>query len=120
MEIISRKNARKKSLTKFFTGLPCSEGHVARRYVASGNCEVCAAWYNRKANVKNRVRLQFAVHEGDVEAVQALVAALAMTRGDPVPDVLDGRTSEAKRNRIKALAATTLAPKVTPGLQDTP
>lgn len=39
---ISRADARKRGLTKYYTGFPCIFGHFAERTVCSGNCQECA------------------------------------------------------------------------------
>jgi hypothetical protein len=41
MEIVTRKQARERNLNKYFTGVPCTNGHVAERYVTSGACQGC-------------------------------------------------------------------------------
>lgn len=41
LEIISRKSARERGLTRYFTGMPCRAGHVAVRNVAEGKCDEC-------------------------------------------------------------------------------
>ncbi len=41
MKIISRKEARKKKLTRFFTGKPCKRGHVAAQRVDNYCCVDC-------------------------------------------------------------------------------
>ena len=41
MEIVKRADAAKNGLTKYFTGEPCVNGHVAVRYVRSGACYEC-------------------------------------------------------------------------------
>lgn len=41
MEIISRKEAIAQGLSKYFTGQPCKNGHVAERYVHSRECIAC-------------------------------------------------------------------------------
>ena len=47
-EIISRDEALRRGLNKFFTGKPCKRGHVAERFVSGIRwCVVCAA-ENRK------------------------------------------------------------------------
>lgn len=46
MELISRQDAQNLKLKKFFTGLVCSRGHVAERYVISRLCVVCASIHN--------------------------------------------------------------------------
>lgn len=46
MEVISKQDAKDLGLKKFFTGLECSKGHVAERYVASRMCVICASSHN--------------------------------------------------------------------------
>lgn len=41
MDIISRKEAREKGLTQFFTGRPCMRGHLAPRSTSGGMCREC-------------------------------------------------------------------------------
>lgn len=41
MKIISRSDAKLLGLNKFFTGLPCKNGHMSERYVQSGSCQQC-------------------------------------------------------------------------------
>jgi hypothetical protein len=41
MEITTRAEAKLLSMTKYFTGEPCVNGHVAFRYTQSGTCEAC-------------------------------------------------------------------------------
>lgn len=43
MEIISRDEARKKGLKRFFTGEPCTRNHTSERYTLGGNCAECSA-----------------------------------------------------------------------------
>lgn len=37
----TRDEARSLSAKYFFTGEPCSRGHISRRYVSTGNCATC-------------------------------------------------------------------------------
>jgi len=46
MELISKQDALNLNLTKFFTGVECSRGHIAERYVVSRMCVVCASNHN--------------------------------------------------------------------------
>lgn len=39
--IADRESARALGLKRYFTGLPCRNGHVAERYVSCGNCTEC-------------------------------------------------------------------------------
>ena len=53
MLAISRDEARKQGLTRYFTGCPCKRGHIAERLVSNKRCAECAnvqsnAW--KKAN----------------------------------------------------------------------
>jgi hypothetical protein len=41
MKRISRETARAKGLLRYFTGAPCSHGHVAERYAHRGHCVEC-------------------------------------------------------------------------------
>ena len=42
MEIISRKEAKAKGLTHYFTGKECLYGHLAKRLTANWECTECA------------------------------------------------------------------------------
>ena len=48
MEVISLENARAKRLKKYFTGEPCSRGHIAPRTVCNRACVACAEERNKK------------------------------------------------------------------------
>ena len=43
MEIISRKEAIGKGLKRYFTGKPCSKGHLSERYVSNPRCIECGS-----------------------------------------------------------------------------
>ena len=46
MERISRKEAKQQGLKYYFTGEPCSNGHISERLVRDYNCCECAAEHN--------------------------------------------------------------------------
>lgn len=48
MEIISRNEAQKQGLPRYFTGKPCKHGHIAERYVSGFGCCVCQFILMRK------------------------------------------------------------------------
>jgi hypothetical protein len=55
MDIISRSEAAERGLTRYFTGVACTRGHVAQRYVVGYGCVAC---YNEQRNARraaNRV-----------------------------------------------------------------
>lgn len=43
LSVISRSDALRLRLARFFTGEPCVHGHVAERYVSSGGCTQCSS-----------------------------------------------------------------------------
>lgn len=49
IQIISRAQAKACGLSHYFTGRPCSRGHVCKRRVTSMQCLGCAQVYNRRA-----------------------------------------------------------------------
>ena len=49
MEIISRKEAKEKGLTRYFTGIPCAAGHLSERLTSDGHCITCSR-INQKKN----------------------------------------------------------------------
>jgi 5-methylcytosine-specific restriction endonuclease McrA len=54
MNRITRTEARKKGLTHFFTGVPCTKGHLEKSYVSSGACVTCTAERSQKSYAKNK------------------------------------------------------------------
>jgi hypothetical protein len=54
MEIISRAEAKRLGITHYFTGNPCKNGHVTRRYVSGKSCIKCAEMKRQKWRIENR------------------------------------------------------------------
>jgi len=52
MEIISRKEAREKGLTRFYTGVPCKYSHDCERRVVNNICVECEAIAKKKCAEK--------------------------------------------------------------------
>ena len=48
MKKISREDAKKLSLQRYYTGEPCIHGHIAERYTRDNACLPCRTEYNRK------------------------------------------------------------------------
>jgi|SRR5690348_193938 len=46
-EKITRKQAKAEGRNKYFTGKPCSFGHITQRYVNSSACVACGAYYGK-------------------------------------------------------------------------
>lgn len=53
--MITRQNAISQGLARYFTGKPCSKGHVAERYTGNKTCCVCANAAASKAKDPNKV-----------------------------------------------------------------
>jgi hypothetical protein len=47
VQIISREEAKKLGLKRYFTGKSCSRGHISERFVSTYNCLLCMADYNK-------------------------------------------------------------------------
>ena len=52
MQIISRAEAIKQGLKRYFTGKPCKCGHVAERQVLNATCVDCQRAANKKSRLK--------------------------------------------------------------------
>lgn len=49
MKVISRVDAKAQGLKHYFTGKPCSRGHIGKRFVSSFACVACAKMHCQKA-----------------------------------------------------------------------
>ena len=47
-EIVSRREARIRGLSRFYTGQLCAGGHIAERLTSSGVCVVCSLEWKRR------------------------------------------------------------------------
>ena len=47
-EIVSRREARIRGLSRFYTGQSCTGGHIAERLTSSGVCVVCSLERKRR------------------------------------------------------------------------
>ena len=52
MEIITRKEAKEKGLTRYFTGKPCKHGHVEYRQTSKGECIECKRLWDKNNHDK--------------------------------------------------------------------
>jgi 5-methylcytosine-specific restriction endonuclease McrA len=51
--LISRAEAKAAGLKRYFTGVPCSKGHVAERFVSERNCHECLLERGRRYRDEN-------------------------------------------------------------------
>jgi hypothetical protein len=86
-KIVTRNEALRRRLTRFFTGKPCPLGHVAERNVSNGSCVTCSRLRDQARYVANlkreraRSRIYRAAHP---EAVRAASRAWYATNLDRV------------------------------------
>lgn len=52
-EVISRQDAIRLGLDRYFTGLPCAHGHISCRYCISRACVSCGREYSRRSTAKH-------------------------------------------------------------------
>ncbi len=57
MKLISRNKAIKLGLKRYFTGKPCSHGHVSERVTQNHMCVVCKADWGRLRNIRDKVEI---------------------------------------------------------------
>ena len=51
--LLTKKQAREQGLKYYFTGKPCKRGHVAKRYVSTGQCFCCLKTQNQEWRENN-------------------------------------------------------------------
>lgn len=56
--VISRKEARARGLTRYFTGKPCKHGHVSERFSRNGVCVECMPESRRKWREANSSKVR--------------------------------------------------------------
>lgn len=54
MNIITRSQAKQQGQPKYYTGVPCKNGHVSQRRTDNGSCVECAAIERKSAYTKRR------------------------------------------------------------------
>ena len=56
MEVVSREEAKAKGLDRFYTGVPCRNGHFSERSTSHGRCLECKRASSKSWTVKNNQR----------------------------------------------------------------
>lgn len=90
MQVITRGEARGNNLKRYFTGKPCSNGHVADRFAATGKCTECNrlkcldryAKRNPKRRTKVEIKKISEQRKADRTAASAPLIAAATARRD--------------------------------------
>jgi hypothetical protein len=60
MEIITRKQAQQQGLTRYFTGKPCKNGHIAERQTSKGVCVDCHKVCRDERQASGKTRAYYA------------------------------------------------------------
>lgn len=87
MEIITRSEAVSKGFKKYFTGVPCKNGHISQRYTVSTLCLACnaEAQKNQRTNINlaltGVVPVTVKTHRNDHAAILAYADLLNLQRG---------------------------------------
>ena len=107
MEILGRKAAKLAKSNIYYTGKPCSNGHITYRYVLSGSCSDCVNPKNGKTKgIKDELSIiKLRLFPANVESM-ALTAygMLALRYPDATPaDVITGRPPTWKEHSGTAL-----------------
>lgn len=74
MEIMSRTDAYKAGLKKFFTGRKCRNGHLSERYVSTQGCIACLRRFTGGKTIN------IACHADDEDAIREFADILAAAR----------------------------------------
>ena len=56
-QLVNKKDAKQRGLTRYFTGVPCVHGHLTERQVSNGTCLGCIAVKKQEYFIKNRDKL---------------------------------------------------------------
>lgn len=103
MQIVNRKQARALGLSKFFTGRPCKNGHVAERYTQSGTCKDCIAVANRRPP-SDPLALRARADRLETEAQAAAARLIEIARVEAAQ--LRERATQAAHLHVEAALAT--------------
>lgn len=66
MNTISRKEAKARGQTHYYTGKPCKYGHIGKRFVSTGQCHACT--------LEHRMAYHYRHHEKSLKNARAYKA----------------------------------------------
>lgn len=95
--VVSREEAIRLGLKKFFTGKPCNYGHLAERYVSGGRCATC------KLAVKAAPGFQKAYREKN-KAALAIKDKARRDKNKDAKAAYNAAYAEANKDRLLAYA----------------
>lgn len=71
-KVILRRQAALEGQVRYYTGRPCRKGHLTERYVCSGQCIGCLAFYSPRIKTRER----------EITALEKIVKLLTLLRTD--------------------------------------
>jgi hypothetical protein len=83
VEIISRKEAIDRGLTRYFTGEPCKHGHVAERRTRNGWCIACRQKFRHDRDAANPEAAKKRVKDWMERNTEATIDARRRRKTDP-------------------------------------
>lgn len=93
MEIVSRSEAFRRNVKRYFTGTPCRRGHLSERFTSSGACLECM-----KKPTGLFVRISVEVHQDDRVALELFTREMLAARGRTMPPMEDVQWTADERH----------------------
>lgn len=101
MEILSKEDAKKQGLRRYFTGSPCRKGHLSEKYTSDGGCIECAIERANTRYASNRdviLKQCRARYRSSPEEIKSRVAARRKAEPEKVQAE---KKREYARNKIR-------------------
>lgn len=95
--LIERPIAKALGMETYFTGSGCSRGHIADRYVASGNCVVCSNAFHKERYANNKA--DYALKGREWVLKNPSYRREYRIRKPELHRAMDARTGAIRRNR---------------------
>lgn len=103
--IISQSDALARGAKRFFTGLPCSRGHLSERYVSTGRCCACVAEISRKWAANNPDRIKASSEDWKKRNPEAVMSRRKRWYSEGRESILQKNADWRIRNPDKAARA---------------
>lgn len=114
MLILTRQDALKSGLRRFYTGRPCKRGHDSERFVTTGNCVRCnaersklfASTAKKSYVARSQGHFVYPCHADDAAALLAYAQALDLARGrTPHVPAVSAPVGEVTPEQIRQMRA---------------
>lgn len=101
VHLISRQQARALGIKRFFTGLPCKNGHISERVVSSTCCLSCDAEKSSKYRSKNPDKARASVRDAARKNADKRSESNKIWRSRNRDKIISDRVSYRENNREK-------------------